>query len=111
MRVDRVNVIIRYSQGSGKRAWKSIEIGAEASVDPRESWTEAQERLYVQLGQRMKVLWANSNGKSANQELPEPETTPVKNHWCAQHQQEWKKFTKEGKVWYSHRTDDGWCKE
>ena len=62
MKVDRITAQIRFSQDTGHGAWKSIEIGAEASVDGKETWTEDQARLYQQLGQQLKVLWANGNG-------------------------------------------------
>ncbi|MCH8279359.1 MAG: hypothetical protein J4O03_08785 [Chloroflexi bacterium] len=38
MKVDRVSATIKYSQDTGHGAWKSVEIGAEASVDERERW-------------------------------------------------------------------------
>ena len=33
MNVDRVSAIIRYSQDTGKGAWKVLEVGAEGTVD------------------------------------------------------------------------------
>jgi hypothetical protein len=31
--------------------------------------------------------------------------------WCALHDCELKRFEKDGKVWFSHKTDDGsWCR-
>ena len=77
MKVDRVTATIRFSQDSGKGAWRSLELGAEAQVAPNENWVEAEEQLYRQLAQRTKTLWANgSNGKTTAQELPEPEALP-----------------------------------
>lgn len=33
-------------------------------------------------------------------------------HYCQEHQTEYKRFEKDGRVWYSHKTADGkWCKE
>ena len=29
--------------------------------------------------------------------------------WCAIHNCEMKRWEKDGKVWYSHKQDDGWC--
>jgi len=40
----------------------------------------------------------NSNGK---QDHPE--------NICPIHQCEMKRWEKNGKVWYSHKTEDGWC--
>ena len=31
------------------------------------------------------------------------------NHWCPIHQTDLKRWEKNGKVWYSHKTDKGWC--
>ena len=34
------------------------------------------------------------------------------NHYCNEHGTEFKRFEKEGRVWYSHKAPDGkWCKE
>jgi hypothetical protein len=30
-------------------------------------------------------------------------------HVCSIHQAEMKRFEKNGQVWYSHKTDNGWC--
>ena len=62
MRVTTVTAQVKYSQDTGHGAWKAIELGAEASVDGKETWTEAQASLYQQLGQQLKTLWANGNG-------------------------------------------------
>lgn len=32
-------------------------------------------------------------------------------HWCQAHNVAFRRFEKEGRVWYSHKTDDGWCNE
>ncbi len=45
MKVEKVSATIRYSQDTGKGAWKVIEIGAEGSVDTRENWQAAQAYL------------------------------------------------------------------
>jgi hypothetical protein len=29
--------------------------------------------------------------------------------WCPIHEVEMKKWSKNGKVWYSHKTEEGWC--
>ncbi len=61
MIITTVSATIRYSQDTGKGAWKVIEIGAEGSVDARENWKSAQAFLYHELGQQMKVLWSNGS--------------------------------------------------
>jgi len=41
----------------------------------------------------------------------QPETGPVQEvGWCAVHNVEMTLNTKDGRSWWSHRTDDGWCK-
>ena len=50
MKVDRITAQVRYSQDTGHAAWKAIEIGAEATLDDREWWSEALAHLYADLG-------------------------------------------------------------
>jgi hypothetical protein len=108
MRVTTINATIRYSQDTGKGSWKSLELGAEADLGPNEDWHTGQQELYRQLGARMRVLWANGTGKTDHQETPPSK----REHWCETHQTEFKKFTKDGRVWYSHQAHDGkWCKK
>jgi hypothetical protein len=45
MKVTTVTATLRFSQDSGKGAWKSLELGAEAQVAPNEEWAEAQAYL------------------------------------------------------------------
>ena len=121
MHVTTVTATIRYSQGSGKGAWKSLEIGAEALVEPGDkSWQEVQARLYDRLTQQFKQLWArNGTAPHDAQEVPTKPQQPAKaqeppprQHWCAEHQTDYKRFEKGGKVWYSHKTTEGeWCRE
>ena len=59
MKVEKVTASIKYSQDTGKGAWKAVEIGAEGSVDAKENWQAAQASLYGQLSQQLKVLWSN----------------------------------------------------
>jgi hypothetical protein len=113
MHVDRVTATIRFSQNTGRGAWKSLELGAEAQVAPNENWHTTQQELYHQLAERMRGLWANGNGKTDHQQLPTPESPPAaRPHWCQQHQTEYNRFEKGGKTWFSHRTKEGsWCRE
>ena len=63
MRVTTINATIRYSQDTGKGSWKSLELGAEADLAPNEDWHTAQQELYRQLGERMRVLWAMATAR------------------------------------------------
>ena len=122
MKVEKISATIRYSQDTGKGAWKVIELGAEATISDREFWKQAQSELYYQLGDQLRTLWSNgSNGAALNgagsAESPvepstasEPTPTP-RPHWCAPHNLEWKRRTKDGTVWYSHRQGKAWCNE
>ena len=125
MKVDRITAQVRYSQDTGHGAWKAIELGAEASVDGKESWTEAQASLYQQLGRQLKVLWANGNGKAtglpqdgaeSTLEAPQPAEQPIQpngsNHHCQQHGVLFKQYHRGNNSWYAHKAPDGkWCRE
>ena len=130
MKVEKVSATIRYSQDTGKGAWKVIEIGAEGSVDARENWQSAQAYLYAELGKQMKTLWANGSSNGATTEVngsggaeshgeavPEPEPGPTSRegseHWCPEHQAAFtRKNGKGGESWWSHKAPDGsWCRE
>jgi len=125
MKVEKVSATIRYSQDTGKGAWKVIELGAEASISDREHWKQAQSELYYQLGDQLRTLWSNGSNNGTGAALngaggteshadkptaPEPAQTP-REHWCTPHNLEWKRRTKNGTVWYSHRQGKGWCSE
>jgi hypothetical protein len=123
MKVDKVTATIKYSQDTGKGAWKAVEIGAEATVDQREQWDTALASLYTDLGQQLKSLWANGNSHKA-QDAPttpanapsetEPKLPPAQapEHYCQVHQTAFKRYERDGRVWYSHKGPDGkWCKE
>ena len=64
MKIDRITAQIKLSRDTGN-GWKSIEIGAEATVDEREGWATALSQLYTELGRELKTLWANGNGHKA----------------------------------------------
>ncbi len=66
MEVNRISANIRYSQDTGKGAWKVIELGAEATLSDREHWKQSQSELYSQLSQQLRQLWNNSNGAAVN---------------------------------------------
>jgi hypothetical protein len=117
MQVNKVTATVKYTQDSGKGAWKSVEIGAEATVGPNESWRVAQANLYRDLGHQLKVLWAQNGGGHAQspQEGHRPvlsvaggtETQSPTPNWCAEHHTEFKQFSKNGNSWFSHKTADG----
>ena len=50
MKVTNVSANIRYPQDTGKGAWKVVEVGAEGTIRPGESWETAQASRYHKLG-------------------------------------------------------------
>jgi hypothetical protein len=65
MRVTKVNVAVRFSKEMRDGAWKSIELGAEATLDEGENREEATSALYTDLTADLRRLW--NNGKPAEQ--------------------------------------------
>jgi hypothetical protein len=113
MRVTTVTATLRYS-AEAKGAWRSIEVGAEATLTHSdESWETAQAELYHRLGQQLKTLWSNGGGKAETQEPPQAETPPVKEHWCSEHCVEFKKRTGRYGEFWSHQITGThqWCNE
>jgi hypothetical protein len=70
MRVTKVNVAVRFSKEMRDGAWKSIELGAEATLDEGESREEATNALYTDLTADLRQLW-KGNGKPATTEQPQ----------------------------------------
>ena len=119
MKVTTVSATIKYSLDTG-HGWKAVELGAEATLDAKDSWQAAQHQLYGELSQQLQKMWANGNtaqngSESATQPVSAPEPPPAPEqteHWCHEHQTEFKKHERQGKVWYSHKAPDGkWCRE
>ena len=112
MKIEKVHATVKYSQDTGKGAWKAVEIGAEATVDAKDRWQTAQQQLYGELSQQLHNLW--SNGKTAHSENPvqpisEPE--PPAEHVCQQHGVSFKRYTRGESVWYVHKSGATWYKE
>lgn len=74
MRVTTVKATLRYA-AEVQGAWRSIEVGAEASLtSSEEDWREAQAELYDRLGHQIKVLWSKGVSKERQ---GQPESTPA----------------------------------
>lgn len=71
----------------------------------------AQADLYHQLGQQLNRFLSSGNGKAEPRDPSVEEPAPAKEHWCNEHQTEFKRQPKANAVWYSHRTENGWCNE
>jgi hypothetical protein len=124
MQVNKVTATVRYTQDTGKGAWKSLELGCEASINEREDWLIAQATLYGQLAQQFRELWARNgtapeghqeghqiNGeRSAVQSSPDSQQAP--DHFCQEHGVPFvARKGKNGATFYSHRQGDGWHNE
>ena len=55
MKVDRVTATIKYSLDTG-HGWKAVELGAEATMDAKDSWQVAQQQLYGELSQQLQRM-------------------------------------------------------
>lgn len=71
MRVDRITASLRYSEDSGRGAWRSLELSAEAEIQPGESWKIAQTNLYGELAEQFKALWKTPHPPEMPQEAAE----------------------------------------
>ena len=121
MKVTEVTVVAKYSLDTG-HGWKAIEVGATATLEHDETLEVAQQELYSRLSRQLKTLWANGRVVAA-QDAPEGHQMPVepsgapppppagREHWCAEHGVEYKRYEKNGSTWYSHRVGSGWHNE
>ncbi len=112
MRVTTVTATLRYS-AEAKGAWRSIEVGAEATLTSSdENWETAQAQLYQKLGHQLKTIWGNGTDKASTEEQPQA-TPPKPEHWCEAHQSEHKARTGPHWEFYSHQINGTrqWCNE
>lgn len=61
MKVKKISANVRYSKAIRPGTYKTVELSAEASIDPKESWEDAQVELYHALGQQLKTLWVSTS--------------------------------------------------
>jgi len=50
MKVTTISASVRYSKAINNGEYKTIELSAEAALEPQEAWKEAQASLYADLG-------------------------------------------------------------
>ena len=107
MNITTVSASVRFSKDVGNKQFKTVELSAEGTVNSSENWQAAQAQLYTDLGQQLKSLWAAASTGNTNNghQAAKPE------HYCHQHGAEFKRYEKEDRVWYSHKSGDAWCKE
>jgi hypothetical protein len=116
MDIQNISVHIRYSKPLADGSHKTVELGAEGTLAPGENWHEAELSLYNELGQAMKHAFASNGSSRAAQagsgQAPAkkaPASRPI--HWCEEHNCDFRRYEKNGRVWYSHKNGDGWCRE
>lgn len=106
MKVKTISATLKYSRELQDGEWKGIEVGAEASVHDKEDWKDAQKTLYKELAGQLAGLF-NHNSQKVPQK---PSEEPTDSSWCLIHNVKMKRRKKDGQVWYSHKTKDGWCR-
>lgn len=114
MRVTKVSAEVQYSKAINEGSWKKVNLGAEATVTPKENWQEAQRALYAALATQLKELFTNGPQQPAQKPAPKEKKAgnpgPSDPSWCPIHNVKMKRRGKDGQTWYSHKTKDGWCK-
>jgi hypothetical protein len=76
MRVTEISTVVRYS-AEAKGAWRSIEVGATATLTASDETLEtAQQELYARLSRQLKTLWPNGRS-TASPDAPEGPQVPV----------------------------------
>ena len=78
MKVEKVTATIRMSAQLPSGSWKSVEFGAEASLDDGEPWPQAQNHLYQSLVDQLTKVW--SNGSTAAPASSAPADPVCPNH-------------------------------
>jgi hypothetical protein len=127
MNIRTISANVRYSKALAQGEHKTIELGAEASLDPGEDWALAQQGLYALLTAQLRTLWGKNgalpeqpqNGPESHVEAPAtagpPSAAPLPTdrpaHWCERHNCAFRRYEKNGKTWWSHKVGDGWCRE
>ena len=109
MKVTTVSASARFSKALGDGVHKTVELSAEATVEYAEAWQEVQARLYQELGQQLKTLWTIKANEHATNGNGKPDIMP--DHYCQEHKVAFKRYEKNGRVWYSHKAGDKWCNE
>jgi hypothetical protein len=126
MKVTMVSASIRYSKSLEPGEYKTVELSAEASLEPEDDWFLAQQNLYASLTTQLRTLWGK-NGvaehapdsptmaiqQSQEERVPGGGSgTPPPQHFCQEHSTQFRKFERDGQVWWSHKAQDGqWCRE
>jgi hypothetical protein len=128
VKINEVTTTVRYS-AEAKGAWRSIEVGATASLGPDDNPDTAQNELYDWVASQVKASWSKGkikgnaehgisgpqvNGQhSAAQANGAGASQPDLDHFCQEHNQEFKKRTGRFGDFWSHQVNGTgqWCNE
>ena len=66
MQITTISASVRYSKAIQPGVYKTVELSAEGTLNPKEDWHEAQATLYADLGEQLKALWTTRNGTNGN---------------------------------------------
>ena len=121
MEVTSVSASVRFSGAVGPSRFKTVELSAEATVQGDEDWQDAQSELYQELGKQVKYCACKARRPWKGLRRPQrtsqcqawlnPPPT-VQDHYCPEHQTEFKRYHRGADTWYSHKTVAGaWCRE
>jgi hypothetical protein len=81
MKVTTISVSIRYSKSLAQGEHKTVEVGAEAVIDPEEEdWCLAQQNLYASLTTQLRTLWGK-NGIVTQHAPDDPRTAIEPGSW------------------------------
>ncbi len=103
MKITTISANVRYSKPLGDGSYKTVELGAEATLNGEDKWTAAQACLYQELGHQLKALWSTNSNGSAN--------GGTSDHHCQEHSTAFQRYEKGSQVWYAHKNGEKWCKE
>ena len=112
MKVTNITATVKYSLDTG-HGWKTLEIGAEATIGINDNWQQAQHQLYGELSQQLHRLWSNGTSDqnvSESAVQPSARAEPPE-HRCQAHGVPFKQFSKGDSVWYAHKAGNAWCNE
>ncbi len=115
MKVDRISASVRKSMeipnGGG---WRTVELGAEASLAPDDDWEECHGMLFVALSEEMAEKLPTP--KKATVTAPddpfdelEPAEAPKGEEWCQAHNVKMTQKENATGAWYSHKVGNDWC--
>ena len=113
---ERVTVVYQRKIGDGNFGSIGGEFHVTFSLPPKGNPDELIEGAFETVkAKAVELLKPSFAGVKKLQEAkpapkePEPEIPDTDPSWCPVHECQMKQWEKEGRTWYSHKTDDGWC--